>query len=139
MSSTDYRYVFSTETVMTKAGGNYPETVLFFSATHIFPIGCQQNPTGAHSDCSFSLSVLQTHTYFFITHILTTLWHPYQHTHNFSSWLYSMPKQKTGIKGYLFYRPNLKKRHHLIKNSKKYKFQALPSEWKPLNKDCIIL
>jgi len=32
MSSTDYRYVFSTETVMTKAGGNYPETALFFKS-----------------------------------------------------------------------------------------------------------
>jgi len=29
--------------------------------------------------------------------------------HNLSSWLYNMPNQKTGIKRYLFYRPNFKK------------------------------
>ncbi len=29
--------------------------------------------------------------------------------------------------------------NHLVKNSKKLNFEALPTEWKPINKNCIIL
>jgi len=68
----------------------------------ILPIRCQWSSTGTHwLDLGFAdfLSNISSTHIFFLLHMQTTFWHPYQHTHSckcLSNWLYNV--QKTGIK-----------------------------------------
>ncbi len=119
----------------------------------MFPIKCQQNSAGAHSgwicDLQWSSSLsnitrTHAHTRFcFMTHTQTTLSH--QHTHTIIAALFIQlalwySETENRNKAFIcFLGQTGKKGTSGKKNRNVFNFEALPTEWKPINKYCIIL